>query len=73
MPYRIINQVMEDLFVERTSEGTLLNFMRHFAEYYAPTEKILIQRILKSPFIHVDETKINIQGTDHYGLLSTWK
>ena len=66
LPYRIINQVMEDLFVERTSEGTLLNFMKHFAEYYAPTEKILIQRILESPFIHVDETKINIQGTDHY-------
>lgn len=66
LPYRIITQVMEDLFGERTSEGTLINFMRHFAEYYAPTEKIQVQRILESPFIHVDETKINIQGTDHY-------
>ena len=66
LPYHVITQVMEDLFGERTSEGTILNFMRSFAEYYAPTEKILIQHILKSPFIHVDETKINIQGTDQY-------
>jgi len=71
LPYRIITQVMEDLFGERTSEGTLINFMRHFAEYYAPTEKILVQRILESPFIHVDETKINIQGTDHYAWVFT--
>ena len=66
LPYRVIAQVMEDLFGERASEGTILNFMRHFAEYYAPTEKIQVQRILKSPFIHIDETKLNIQGTDHY-------
>jgi len=25
-----------------------------------------MKRILKSPFVHVDETKINIQGIDHY-------
>ncbi len=66
LPYRIITQVTEDLFGERTSEGTILNFMRHFAEYYAPTEKNLVQRILESPFIHVDETRINIQGAEQY-------
>ena len=66
LPYRIITQVAEDLFGERTSEGTILNFMRYFAEYYAPTQKNMIQRLLESPFIHVDETRINIQGTDQY-------
>jgi predicted RecB family nuclease len=66
LPYRIITQVMEDIFGERTSEITIINFMRHFAEHYAPTEKNLIQRILESPFIHVDETRLNIQGTDYY-------
>jgi predicted RecB family nuclease len=66
LPYRVITQEMEDLFGERTSEGTILNFMRHFAMYYAPTKKIQVHRILENPFIHVDETKINIQGMDHY-------
>jgi transposase-like protein len=36
------------------------------AENYASTEKILLKDILASPFIHIDETKINIQGTNHY-------
>lgn len=66
LPYRVITQVMEDLFAERTSETTILNFMKHFAESYADTESILVQRILESPFIHVDETRLNIQGIDHY-------
>ncbi len=66
LPYRIITQVIEDLFGERASEGTILNFMRYFAEYYATTEKNLVKRILESPFIHVDETRINIQGAEHY-------
>ena len=66
LPYRVINQVMEDMFGERTSEGTIQSFFSHFAQFYAVTEKILIRRILESPFIHVDETRLNIQGTDYY-------
>lgn len=26
----------------------------------------ILQAIIKSDFVHVDETKINIQGVDHY-------
>ena len=66
LPYRIITQVMEDSVGERTSKSTIIYFMREFAEYYTPTEKIHVQRILKSPFIHIDETKLNIQGTNQY-------
>ncbi len=66
LPYRVINQVMEDMFGERTSETTIQSFISHFAQFYAVTEKILIRHILESPFIHVDETRLNIQGTDHY-------
>lgn len=57
---------MEDMFGERMSEGTILSFISHFAQSYADTENILVRRILESPFIHVDETRINIQGTDYY-------
>jgi len=66
LPYRTIIQVMEDLFSERISEATLINFIKKFAQYYAVSEDILVQRILESPFIHVDETKISIEGIDHY-------
>ena len=66
LPYRIITQEMENLFNERASEGTLINFIRYFAKYYAATEKLSMQRILESPFVHADETLINIQGTNHY-------
>jgi hypothetical protein len=30
------------------------------------TEKLLVKKILESPYIHVDETKIKIQGIDNY-------
>lgn len=66
LPYRIILQEMEDIFNERVSESTLISFISYFAEYYNATEKLLMCRILKSPFVHVDETRINIQGVDHY-------
>jgi len=66
LPFRAIIQVMEDMFAERTSLGTILKFFQRFAQYYVPTEHLLIQRLLQSPFIHADETKIDIQGTDYY-------
>ena len=57
---------MEDIFNERTGEQTLINFIKYFFDYYATTEKLSIQRLLESPFIHADETPINIQGVAHY-------
>src|SRR6266511_2673378 len=66
LPYRIILQEMEDLFHESASIGTLINFIKYFAGYYTATEKCSLQRILESPFVHADETPINIQGVDHY-------
>jgi hypothetical protein len=38
LPYHIIIDVMEEMFGERASSGTVLKFMKRFAEYYAPTE-----------------------------------
>ena len=66
LPYRIIIQSTEDLFGERMSTGTIVGFIRHFSQYYTVTERILVQHILKSPFVHVDETRINIEGTEQY-------
>jgi predicted RecB family nuclease len=66
LPYRILMQVTEHLFGVGFSSGTVTNFLRYLASYYAPTEEANLQAILKSDFVHVDETKINIQGVDHY-------
>jgi predicted RecB family nuclease len=66
LPYRVIIQVLEDMFGERASLGTMINFVKYVSRYYAPTERLLIQRLLHSPFIHADETRISIQGTDYY-------
>jgi predicted RecB family nuclease len=66
LPYRILMQVTEHLFGIGFSQGTVTNFLRYLASYYAPTEGANLQAILKSDFVHVDETKINLQGVNHY-------
>jgi predicted RecB family nuclease len=66
LPYRIITQVTEHLFRVGMCAATGINFLRYLAGYYASTEGANLQAILRSDFVHVDETKINIQGVDHY-------
>src|SRR5262249_23103003 len=58
--------VTEHLFGIGLSESSGVNFLRYLASYYAPTEEANLQAILNSAFVHVDETKISIQGVDHY-------
>jgi predicted RecB family nuclease len=66
LPYEIIAQVMDHLFGIGLCTSTLVGFIGNLAGYYAPTETGILRAILKSDFVHVDETKINIQGVDHY-------
>jgi predicted RecB family nuclease len=66
LPYELIAQTMEDMFNERTSLDTILQFIYYLADFYSQTEKVIIKQILKSPFVHVDETKINIRGESYY-------
>lgn len=66
LPYEIIGQVMNHLFGIGLCATTLVGFIGNLAGYYAPTEAAILQAIFKSDFVHVDETKINIQGVDNY-------
>ena len=66
LPYRMITQAMEDLFHETASEASIINFVASFGEYYRRTESALLKRLLESPFIHVDETRLSIRGVDQY-------
>jgi hypothetical protein len=66
LPYRIITQVMEHLFGVGMSQATIVNFLSYVASYYKMTEAGILQAMLKSEFVHVDETRINIQGVEQY-------
>jgi hypothetical protein len=66
LPYRLIAQVTEHLFGIGLCVSSGVNFLRYLAAYYASTETMLLQAILASDFVHVDETRISIEGVDHY-------
>ncbi|MBI4902594.1 MAG: IS66 family transposase [Acidobacteria bacterium] len=66
LPYRVITQAMEELFHETASVASIVNFVESFAAYYRRTESILVKRLLESPFVHVDETRLSIDGVDQY-------
>ena len=66
LSYRLITATMEDMFCERTTEATVINFVRNLAAFYGPCEKANLDRLLAGPFVHADETRLSIQGTDHY-------
>jgi transposase-like protein len=57
---------MEDMFNERPTAKLVINYIKNVADYYAETEDIHISRILNSPFVHVDETPVSIQGVQWY-------
>jgi len=66
MPYEGIVEMMAEQFHEHIPGTSLPNFIRDFACSYAKTEESLTQRLLESPFIHADETPVNIRGVNHY-------
>ena len=66
MPYEGIVELMAEQFHEHIPGTSLPNFIKDFACSYATTEANLTQRLLASPFIHVDETPVNIRGVNHY-------
>jgi predicted RecB family nuclease len=65
-PYEAITAMMEDMFEETLSTSTAASFVTAVAGRYAPAEAALLRRMLESPFIHVDDTKVNIQGEDYH-------
>jgi len=66
LPYTAITRTIEDLFSEQVTKATIINFVRKVSDHYASTENLLLARILASPFVHVDETKISIRGAHNY-------
>jgi len=66
LPYPVISRSIRDQLSEHVDTNTICDFIPQFAREYAKTERLLLKRIIGAPIIHVDETKINIRGVNHY-------
>jgi hypothetical protein len=66
LPFDIIRFNLKEMFNENMGIGSVYTVFHKFAFFYAYTERRNLKEILDSPFIHVDETKINVRGVDHY-------
>ncbi|MBE9138633.1 IS66 family transposase [Nodosilinea sp. LEGE 07088] len=66
LSYRLIVQNSIEMFGEPIGRNSISNFLNYFAVKYSDSEKILLDKILTAPFIHADETPINIQGVNQY-------
>ncbi len=57
---------MHELFKDRMSRGYPSEFIEEFSELHSETEKKITHKLLESPFVHADETPINIRGVTQY-------
>lgn len=73
LPYEKIARSINELFQEEMSWRYAHRFIRDFSEYHEITEQNIVKKLLESPYIHVDETPINIQGKTQYVWVFTSK
>jgi len=66
LPYEGIVESASEQFGETFANSQPQQFLKRFAKYYAMTEKKIAESLFRSPFVHVDETKVNIQGANWY-------
>jgi len=66
LPYESIIESAFEQFGESFGTYQLQQFLKHLAEYYSITEKNIANSLLRSPFIHVDETPVSIRGFNWY-------
>ncbi|MCG2783741.1 MAG: transposase, partial [Anaerolineae bacterium] len=71
LPHRIIIDSLKEQFGEKVRLGFISITIKQFANLYADTNKLLLERVLTSPFIHADETKVNVQGQECYAWVFT--
>jgi predicted RecB family nuclease len=66
LSYHLIKQVAHDLLHADIAPCSIKWCVERRSQTYAYTEKLLLRRILESPVIHVDETKISIHGFQQF-------
>ena len=66
LPMEIIKLNLRELFNETISQSSVASILMDFSSFYKYTNTKHLNYILKSPFIHVDETQVNIKGINNY-------
>lgn len=66
LPYRQIMLMLEDVFDEHFSTAMLTEYLQQVATNYSDTEELIIQQLLASPFLHVDDTLVDIDHINQY-------
>lgn len=66
LPYRKITQLLEDTFNITIASGGIDTLFSSMCGEYQATEKTILQEMMHSQRIHVDETLVNIQGQTQY-------
>jgi len=66
MPYSSIREIIDEQFNEKVGETSINYIIKTSSQYYEDTERDIIKNVLHSPFIHADETSINIKGEKQY-------
>jgi predicted RecB family nuclease len=66
IPYHTINMIVQDMFDEDISDAMTIQCIKEVANYHFTTEQLIFNHILQSPFIHADETMINIDNVNQY-------
>jgi transposase len=62
LPYERTAELMDDLFGQPISEGTLVNINHDFYEKASFFEEEIHRSLLRSPVVHFDETGIRVTG-----------
>jgi predicted RecB family nuclease len=66
LPYEKIMDTSLEYFKEEISISQPLKFLTQGAIYYTDTKNSIAKHLLESPYVHVDETKVNIKGVNQY-------
>lgn len=66
LPYEKIIDGIKELFTIKISNAYGVPFIREFSNLHLETETNNIKKLLESPFIHADESPINIGGATQY-------
>jgi len=71
MSYGSIAEVLAEQFHEKEPKHYISTMMKDMGTYYAETEQRIMQHLRASPFIHADETPVNIRGVTQYAWVFT--
>jgi predicted RecB family nuclease len=66
LSYENIVKSIKEQFNENIGSSSFIDLINRFAVYYAGTKELILSNLLRSAFIHADETRANIRGENWY-------